>query len=267
MYLITWLILSFLVGKYAEKKGHGLWSFVILSLFISPIGGFIVVLIAGDKKNSDCSAKGQEYRKEAPSVRQSNQMSLKESASEDTSIQADKLLQLKDLLDKGVLTQEEFEKKKKEIIESPSNYSRPKLPGRYVFKAKQLSTAEKLLNLGANSTGLEYFEYNNGSLYVKMHDGKILKGNINQIAANFTSDEVDNVTCTLQLGTQMVSISSVWHLLDEEEWWNLFNILTHCGAVFNLDGYLKLYNTYHSKVEKTIRLTGVALNIITPFIS
>lgn len=50
MIIITWLVLCFLVGKFAEKKGYDLWPYALLSVIISPIGGFIVLLLKGDNK-------------------------------------------------------------------------------------------------------------------------------------------------------------------------------------------------------------------------
>lgn len=48
--LIAWLGFAYLVGKYAEKKGRGLWSFFLLSLLLSPIVGFIIAIILGKKE-------------------------------------------------------------------------------------------------------------------------------------------------------------------------------------------------------------------------
>ena len=266
---IAWLALCFLVGKYAEKKGKGLWTFAIISLLFTPVVGFLIVWVMDKKKETESTPKEQEHKEhkeEAPTAVQSRLITSEGASGRDFSAQTEKLLQLKDLLDKGVLTQAEFDKMKKEILEGPAGGSKPILQGKYVFKAKQLNTAEKVLNLGLHTEGLEYFEYDNGHLYVKMQDGKTLNSDISKVAANFSKIEGDIVICTLQSGTQMVSIYMIWHLLDEEDWWNLFNILTHCGAVFNLDGYLKLYNAYHSKLGRAVRLTGIALNSTMPFI-
>lgn len=50
MIIITWLVFCFVVGKYAEKKGYDFWPYALLSAIISPIGGFIILLIKGDNK-------------------------------------------------------------------------------------------------------------------------------------------------------------------------------------------------------------------------
>lgn len=48
--VLIWLFFCYLVGKMAEKRGRDFWPFALLSAVISPIGGCIVVLIAGNKK-------------------------------------------------------------------------------------------------------------------------------------------------------------------------------------------------------------------------
>lgn len=53
MVIITWLVFCFLVGKFAEKKGYNFWPYALLSAVISPIGGFIVLLLKGDNKEKN----------------------------------------------------------------------------------------------------------------------------------------------------------------------------------------------------------------------
>jgi len=44
---------SFLVGNYAKEKGRSAAAWFFLSVFISPILGFIFCAIAGDKPAED----------------------------------------------------------------------------------------------------------------------------------------------------------------------------------------------------------------------
>lgn len=50
MVAILWLILVFLTGKYGEKRRTGFWGTMLLSALLSPIGGFLIALLAGKKE-------------------------------------------------------------------------------------------------------------------------------------------------------------------------------------------------------------------------
>lgn len=46
---IVWVLVSVLVGKYADSKGLSFWGHVILSLAFSPIIGFLIAAISDRK--------------------------------------------------------------------------------------------------------------------------------------------------------------------------------------------------------------------------
>ena len=48
--LICVLILSWLVGKYAERKRIGFWWAFFISLILSPFVGLLVALLSRDKE-------------------------------------------------------------------------------------------------------------------------------------------------------------------------------------------------------------------------
>ena len=48
--LICVLILSWLVGKYAERKRIGFWWTFFISLILSPFVGLLVALLSRDKE-------------------------------------------------------------------------------------------------------------------------------------------------------------------------------------------------------------------------
>ena len=48
--IILWLCLSVLCGMLASGKGKSFWGYLFLSLLLSPIVGFIAVLIAKEDK-------------------------------------------------------------------------------------------------------------------------------------------------------------------------------------------------------------------------
>jgi hypothetical protein len=46
--LLFWLILALLVGYFASTKGRSFLVFTLISLFFSPLAGFVIVLIMGE---------------------------------------------------------------------------------------------------------------------------------------------------------------------------------------------------------------------------
>ncbi len=54
---ILWIFFAALVGIYANKKGRSGIGYTFLSILISPVLGFIVVLIRGEKRYSSPKKK------------------------------------------------------------------------------------------------------------------------------------------------------------------------------------------------------------------
>lgn len=52
--LILWIILCALVATLAERKGHKGIGYLLLSVFLSPIIGFIVVVCISNKTVKEC---------------------------------------------------------------------------------------------------------------------------------------------------------------------------------------------------------------------
>lgn len=48
---IIWVILAFVLASSAKNKGHSYGSFLILSLFLSPVMGFIALILMGNNKS------------------------------------------------------------------------------------------------------------------------------------------------------------------------------------------------------------------------
>lgn len=62
---IIWILLSFLCGKYAETKGKLFFNYFLLSLLITPLIGFIALLISkpDNKKLEELAIKSGENKK------------------------------------------------------------------------------------------------------------------------------------------------------------------------------------------------------------
>lgn len=93
--LIIKICLGILVGNIAKKKGYSFAGFFILGLFFFIIG-LIVALCIYDK-----SAQINTLTNVLKTAKTSN---------------TEELLHLKELLDKNIITQEEFEQKKKRLL-------------------------------------------------------------------------------------------------------------------------------------------------------
>lgn len=84
---IIWVICACLAGELAKSKGYNFFIFAILGLFTSIIGLIIVLLLPNKLIDSD-----------------------------DALHNADTLLKYKELLDKQIITQEEFNKLKSKLM-------------------------------------------------------------------------------------------------------------------------------------------------------
>jgi ABC-type transport system involved in cytochrome bd biosynthesis fused ATPase/permease subunit len=80
-----WIVLSFLVAKFAERKGQNFLGFLLLGLVVSPVIALIAALVIGEKTTS-----GRD--------------------------ELERLRTLQELRDGGTLTAEEFETEKAKIM-------------------------------------------------------------------------------------------------------------------------------------------------------
>lgn len=149
----------------------------------------------------------------------------------------------------------------------PEGYyeNHPETKGTYVFHCKSLNSMESLLNLGQESSGLEHFSYNDRHLFIRMKNGRTLEGNIDDMSAEFSTYK-DYIECTVKCNNDEICICSIWHLFTDEEWWTIFNILSHCGTTYNLRGYLETHQLYTTKEGKVTRGLVSAANILRHFI-
>jgi hypothetical protein len=67
MWIILWLVLSILVGMYANKKGRSGFGYFLLSLVLSPLLGLIVVAgIEADSEKLEAKALSTGKRRKCP---------------------------------------------------------------------------------------------------------------------------------------------------------------------------------------------------------
>ncbi|CAN2185303.1 hypothetical protein MCEMZLE14_00392 [Candidatus Nanopelagicaceae bacterium] len=90
--ILFWLILSVLAGVYAGTKGRSGFGWFCFSFFLSPLIGFIALAIIPTRSKGTTLAVPNPTR--------------------------DKLLEIKQLLNEGLISQDEYVARRKMILES-----------------------------------------------------------------------------------------------------------------------------------------------------
>ena len=62
----NWLLLSIVCGFVAKRIGRSFWKYFFLSLLLSPVIGFIVLLIKGKKTDEQVVVNTYEVREDNP---------------------------------------------------------------------------------------------------------------------------------------------------------------------------------------------------------
>lgn len=96
---LLWIILCFVIGAIGSSRVIGFTGAFFSSLFFSPIIGGILTFCSKDKAN-------ESYKEQM----------LKAVKEQKTTSVSDEILKLKDLYDKGILTQEQFESAKSKLV-------------------------------------------------------------------------------------------------------------------------------------------------------
>jgi hypothetical protein len=65
MWFFTWLILSILVAVFAGNRGKSSVLYFFISIILSPLLGFLIVLVTGDDTKKKCNNCGQNIDKSA----------------------------------------------------------------------------------------------------------------------------------------------------------------------------------------------------------
>ena len=104
--LLFWIIGSLFVGAMGSNTTLGFGSALLISAIFSPVVGFVVVLLYPSKANQEKRLKEQQTQTEL--LKQMNAGSSISVASE--------LEKLQSHLEKGIITDEEFQEMKKKLI-------------------------------------------------------------------------------------------------------------------------------------------------------
>jgi hypothetical protein len=108
---IGWIVFSLIIGAIGSNKTIGFGASFFLSLLLSPVIGLIVVLVSKDQATELYKAQLMETQ-----LKQENQLKALVTEKRKHSI-TEEVLELKKLLDEGIITEEEFQKAKAKVME------------------------------------------------------------------------------------------------------------------------------------------------------
>jgi len=106
-YVLGWIILSFIMVFLAKSKGRSGFAWFFISILISPIIAFFILLAVGD--SDDKKFEDLQNQKEMLEEIDKSQKNKTDQAIEE-------LNRYKNLLELGVITQKEFDEKKAELM-------------------------------------------------------------------------------------------------------------------------------------------------------
>ncbi len=126
--VLVWLALAVLVAFFADSRGRSGFGFFLVSVLLSPIIGFVIVLVMPDlhKVAAETAAKKaaderheqlrrEEHERQLEAIRAISE--ARPSVPSDSSVSvADELVKLAKLRADGVLTEEEFQRQKSVIL-------------------------------------------------------------------------------------------------------------------------------------------------------
>ncbi len=111
--LLLWLIGALIVGAIGSAKTIGFWGAFLLSLLLSPLLGFIIVLFYPSKENQRRALEQQQMQTQ---ILQSMAASQSSSLSGHQRSIADEIQKLKSLHETGAITDQEFAAQKQKLL-------------------------------------------------------------------------------------------------------------------------------------------------------
>jgi hypothetical protein len=112
--LILWLVGAVIVGAIGSGKTIGFGGAFLLSLLLSPLVGFIIVLFYPSREHQE---RALEQQKMQTQILQSMAASQSSTISSNQYSIADEIQKLKSLHDAGAITEQEFEQQKQKLLE------------------------------------------------------------------------------------------------------------------------------------------------------
>jgi phosphate/sulfate permease len=121
MFVLIWIVLSLVVALVAESRGRTGFGFLVLSLLLSPLVGFLVVISVRNLAAEKRAKAAEEAREAAASKARQEEMQrqavlIAEASKVGATSAADELEKLAALRDRGVITSAEFDERKARIL-------------------------------------------------------------------------------------------------------------------------------------------------------
>lgn len=123
---LFWIVLAVLVGVFASSRGRNGFGWALLSFFLSPLLGFIILLVIPNlvqqekeeayrmaQERQRTQERHEEHEKQLEALK-----ALRSAQPAETTSVADEISKLAALLDKGLLTEEEFRAQKAALLRS-----------------------------------------------------------------------------------------------------------------------------------------------------
>lgn len=107
--IISWIILSIIIGAVGANRKIGFAGAFFLSLLLSPLIGIIFTVVSKSKET-------EKYEKEILSVQISQKKAIEELKENNVGNIADDLIKIKKLLDEGIINIEEYENLKMKAL-------------------------------------------------------------------------------------------------------------------------------------------------------
>lgn len=113
--IFVWLFFASLVGIFANSRDRSFIGFFALSIILSPVLGFIIVLVMPNKAEEKAKdlRRREEHEQQLESIRA---ISRAGGASQAPSSVADEIAKLAALRAQGALTDSEFQSQKKALL-------------------------------------------------------------------------------------------------------------------------------------------------------
>lgn len=126
---ILWLVFAGLVGALASSRGRSGFGFFLLSVLLSPLVGLVIVLVirnlAEDERRDEERRREEqrkefdrkrEHEKQLEAIRAAAQPPQQPAGASPQLTVAEEIAKLGELLQKGLLTQDEFDTQKAAVL-------------------------------------------------------------------------------------------------------------------------------------------------------
>lgn len=111
--MLMWLVFAFVVAGVAQSRGRSTGGFFLLSLLLSPIVAAVVLAMVRNLAQE----KREEERKRDDHVRHLEELARAPKAQVAVASVADELRKLAELRDSGLLSEDEFDRQRRRLLQ------------------------------------------------------------------------------------------------------------------------------------------------------